>query len=208
MSAFINYCIEYKWYVLAFVVFLIALVFVLKKTAAAYKRYYSSYRAEEERMKRLVNLKERFADLTEAVIANENEDELLEGVALSYQLKLQKLDNMEEEFSKYNDEKKYIYCLDIMAQSESLSMFFRENGPELKDISVDAFEYIGLTDNISDMKKLQIMFDENDDTTSINQAFIDKMDKYAADVNLFAQIKEKSAKKIKEDAQKFLFNKN
>lgn len=208
MTDFINYCREYKWYVVALVAFAVVFVFVLKKTAKAYKNYYKNYRSEESRMKRLVSLKERFKDLAVETIANEKEDELLEGVALCYQLKLQKLDDMEKEFATYNPEKKYIYALDVFVQSESAGAFFKENGSELTEILIPALDYIGIDSEEYSLGTLQLMYDEKDETTSISYKVIEDINNYAKDNSLNEKIKHQAAEKIKDDAEKFVFNVN
>ena len=82
------------------VVFVIILYFAAK----AYRKRTALYKAEEAEIKRLVALKEKFRPVTKDAIENASADELLEGIALSYQLTLQKEEDIEGRFNLFNDD--------------------------------------------------------------------------------------------------------
>ena len=207
MTGFIDYYKEHWYYLIVLVALCVIAAFVFKKARKAYKGYYSRYRAEESRMKRLSDLKTRFSGIDEESLRAENDEDVLEGVALIYQLALQKEDNMEKAFAQYNVEKQYAYALDIFCQSEKPSAFFRENGRELTEIIVPAFEYIGLKEDSEQIERLRLMFDEKDESTSISPVVIEEIDGALQEKDIAASVKLSAAKKIKAEAEKFLLSK-
>ena len=203
MAGFLDYCRDYWQYLIALAVALVAAFFIIKKARKAYRAYYKRYRDEEARIKRLKELKERYGEPTAEVIENADENELLEGLALSYQLKLQKKENMEAEFALYSPEKQFVYTLDVFCSSESASGFFRENGRELTELIVPALEYAGLPAEAEQAERLRIMFDERDETTSINSEVIAAVDSFFGAEGMTERIKKAAAAKIKYDVNKF-----
>ncbi|MGN0468817.1 MAG: hypothetical protein ACI4GY_08850 [Acutalibacteraceae bacterium] len=204
MESFMQWLKQYWIYVIVLVAVCIGAAFVFRAAIKAYKRYYARYRKEEAEIKHLVELKEKFGNLTAETIENADEEELLEGTALSYQLKLQKFDDMSGEFAKLCDEKKYVYALDVFVSDKSLETFFKENGRELTEIIVPAIRAIGLDEAAKQAEKIRIMFDEKDETTSINKAQIENSEKYFNDNDILTKIKHEAAKYIKENAPKLV----
>ncbi len=204
MENFLNWLTEYKWYAVGLVFVIIVFGFVLRMAAKAYRKHYAHLKKEEAKIKHLVALKEKYKDLSEETILNADEDELLEGVALSYQLVLQKNDDMSAEFEKLCDEKKYVYALDIFVSDKSVRTFFSENGRELTEIIVPALKLIGLFEEAEECEKIRIMFDEKDETTSISEKTIEEVENYLKENNVLTKIKQSSAKYIKENASLFL----
>ena len=204
MDAFVTWFKENWAFAFGFVAVCIAAFFVFKAAGKAYRRYYERYKKEEENIKRLLCLKERYKDLTEDVIRLADSGELLEGVALSYQLKLQKEENMEEAFSLLSKEKQYVYALDIFTQDKTAEIFFKENGKELVNIIVPALEMINLSDEAEKCENIRKMFDDTDESTSYNQKIIEETDKYFESRDLLIRIKESSAEFIKENPGLFV----
>ena len=205
MDKLIEYSREYWPYLIALVVASIAAAFVVKKAVRAYRNYYKRYRSEESRMKRLVSLKEKYMNITPEEIATADEADMLEGVALAIQLRLQKKDDMEKEFALCSVEKQYAYALDIFVQSSSPSSFFRENGVELTGIIVDALAFIGLDEPAIEAEKLRRMFDEDEEDVSIDSLVIDEVDAYFKSNAVSERIKSAAAEKIKSCPEPFLF---
>lgn len=195
---------QYWMYALGFVAAVVAFAVVLKMAVKAYKSYYNRYRTEEREIKRLLGLKERYGVLTEEAIANGDENELLEGVALSYQLKLQKSDDMTAQFNKLNDEKKYIYALDVFVSDGNVKTFFSENGKELTGIIVPALHMIGLDETAKTIETLRLMYDEKDETVNFDPKLIEQTQKYIVDNEILTKIKLNGAKYIKEHPGLFL----
>lgn len=204
MEALISWFILYWPYVIGLILVCIAAFFVFRAAVRAYRKYYDRYRSEEEKIKRLTELKNKYAQLTKEAIESSDETELLEGAALSYQLKLQKSDNMEADFAALSKEKQYIYALDVFVQDGSLRTFFKENGSILTEKIVPALDMIGLHEVSEYTEKIRIMFDENDETTSIDNNAIEKIENKFSDGDFLTKIKLSAAEYIKKNTEMFV----
>ncbi|MDD6022074.1 MAG: hypothetical protein ACI4GA_05655 [Acutalibacteraceae bacterium] len=174
---------QYWYLVIVFFAVLAATIFGTYKASKAYKRHNRLFHEEEEKMKRLVELKQKFEVLTEDTIDSADDGDLLEGVALSYQLKLQKQADMTAEFEKLPIQARYIYTLDIFSSEGAVvSEFYRNNGKELKDLLVPALRAIGESEEARLCVPISSMFDD-DSEVSIDKAKIDETD--AAFKNIF-----------------------
>ena len=98
------------WYlVIVFVIVCAVTAVIMYFAARAYSRHQRDYKNQEKEIKRLLELKEKYQTLSESVIMSAQDNELLEGTALSYQLVLQKIDDNEAAFEEMSDCKKDIY---------------------------------------------------------------------------------------------------
>ncbi len=206
MENFLQWLTEYKWYAVGLVFVLVVFALIVRMAAKAYRRHYEDFRKEEANIKHLLELKEKYENLTKEVIMNADDDELLEGTALSYQLVLQKADDMSGEFKKMKKEQQFIYALDVFVSDKSPQIFFRENGRELTEIIIPALELIGLFEEAAEAEKLRIMFDEKDETTSINEKIISDVEEYFDKGDVLTKIKHCGAKYIKKNAEMFVKN--
>lgn len=204
MNAVSQWFSQYWMYALGFVLAVVVLSVVLKMAVKAYRSYYKRYRAEEQEMKRLLSLKEKYGTLTEEAIKNGDESELLEGVALSYQLKLQKCDDMTAEFHKLGDEKKYVYALDVFVSDGDVEVFFKENGKELTEIIVPALRMIGCDAEAEKIERLRLMYDEKDETVNFDPQAVRNTQQFLTDNGILTKIKTQGAKYIRENLQFFL----
>lgn len=204
MEGFLNWLKEYPLYAVGLVLVIIVFLVVLRFTSKAYSRYYERYRKEEEEIKRLVALKEKYCVLTEDTIKNADENELLEGTALSYQLRLQKEKKQEEMFSAFSKEVQYVYALDVFCGENQIRDFFRENGDILKNIIIPAFSEIGLEKEGGMLIPLKNMYDENDFSTSLDENKIKEVEEYFKENNILTLIKKKSAEYIKANVSAFV----
>lgn len=195
---------QYWYLALIFVGVCIVAAVIFYFAAKSYSAYRSSYRKQEEEIRRLTALKERFVPLTEEVIARSDPAETLEGVALSYQLMLQKQDDMEKAFSLMPKEKRFIYILDVFVSDNGISEFFRQNGNILLSEITTALLLIGMTDFAQEVEGIRRMFDPEDEVTSLDEKKIEALQKYAEDNNIFEGIKLMSAEYIKENSQLFV----
>ena len=204
MSAVSTWFSQYWMYALGFVLAVAVFAVVLKMAVKAYKSYYKRYRTEEQEMKRLLGLKEKYGVLTAEAIKNGDESELLEGVALSYQLKIQKCDDMTAEFNKLNDEKKYVYALDVFVSDGNVRTFFSENGKELTGIIIPAMKLIGLDEVAEKAETIRLMYDIKDETVSFSTAKIDEVQTFFDENGILTKIKLNAAKYIKENPDSFI----
>lgn len=195
---------QYWIYAVALVVVCIGAALVFKKAAVAYRTHQKSFHEDEEMMRHLVELKKKYQTLSEEVILSAPDEELLEGVALSYQLKLQKKEDISKDFALLNAEKQYVYALDVFVSDGSAKKFFKENGSELISIIAPAFEAIGLSEYSETIKRLATMFDEKDETTSLNYNEVEKADEKFAEDGLLTKIKLQGAGYIKNNPELFI----
>lgn len=194
---------EFWMYAVGLVVVFLITMFIFKKAIIAYSDHKSIFKEQEEKIKRLVQLKNKYQELNYDVIKSADDNELLEGVALSYQIKLQKSETQEKDFAQLCKEKQFIYALDVFVQDESEKSFFSENGTILKDIICDALELIGESSLSEKAAVIVKMHDENDEKISFNQNKVDDFYEYLSKHNICDDIKLKSARYIKENSEKF-----
>ena len=195
---------EYWYLALIFVGVCIVAAKIFYFAGKSYSAYRSSYRKQEEEIKRLTALKGRFVPLTEKVIEESDIAEALEGVALSYQLYLQKKDDMEKEFTLLSKEKRYIYILDVFVQDKSVDEFFRQNGDILRSEITAALELIGMTDFAAKIEDIRKMFDPEDEVTSLDEKKIEELDKYVRENCVLDEVRLKAAEYIKKNSQLFV----
>ena len=204
MSAVSQWFSQYWMYALGVPLAIAVFAVVLKMAVKSYKSYYKRYRSEEKEITRLLGLKEKYGALTAEAIGSGDENELLEGVALSYQLKLQKSEHMVDDFNQLGDEKKYVYALDVFVSDGDVKTFVSENGKELTEIIVPAFKMIGLSEEAEKINNLRLMYDEKDETVNFDPNVIKNVQQYIVDNGILTKIKLNGAKYIKENADLFL----
>lgn len=195
---------EYWYLAVIFVVVCLIAAVIFYFAGKSYSKYRASYKSQEAEIKRLLALKEKFVPLTEKAITESDDLETLEGTALSYQLFLQKQDDMEKEFALMSEEKRYIYTLDVFVQDKSISDFFRENGDILRMEITKAISLIGMTEFAEKIEKIRKMFDGNDETVSLSEAEIENLQSYIDENDILTTIKLKSAEYIKNNFQLFV----
>lgn len=195
---------EYWYLAVIFVAVCIVAAVIFYFAGKSYKRYRTSYRNQEAEIKRLIALKEKYVPLTEKAIAESDSGETLEGVALSYQLYLQKKENMEEEFMLLSQEKRYIYILDVFVQEKCIRDFFSENGDILRSEITNALLLVGMDSFAEKIERVRRMYDNNDTTISWNQAEIDSLQAFAEENDILSQIKLAGAEYIKKNSQLFV----
>lgn len=196
---------SYGYLIVVLIVVLVLFIVVLNFAAKAYSKHMKSYKAEEAEIKRLTALKEKYKSFDEDTIKNAPEEELLEGVALIYQLFLQKKENMEEEFLKLSMENQSIYVLDVFVSDGGVKTFFSDNSDILRKRIVPALRLVGLTDEAEQVEKVSRMHDDNDIETSYSEKEIENIDKNLLEKNILSRIKLASAKYIKENIQLLKF---
>lgn len=195
---------QYWYLVILFFAVLGFTVFGVYKASGAYKRHNKLYRREEEKIKRLVLLKERFSPLTVEAIDTADECDLLEGVALSFQLTLQKQQDMTAAFNLLPVQARYIYTLDIfVSEGAVVSEFYRNNGKELKQLIVPAMKAIGEDALANICAELYDMFDE-DSEVSVDREKIAEVDAKFNEAFDLEKLKKNAARYIKGEKGKLV----
>ena len=197
---------DYWLYAVVLVVVAVGASFVFRKAAKAYRAHQKSFHAEEAQMRRLVELKNTYYPLTAAAIAAAPEEELLEGTALSIQIPLQKQDDPERAFAALPEAQQLIYVLDVFVSDKTATVFFKESSALLSSRLLPALHLIGLHDVDGDMTHLVTMFDENDETTSLDWDAVAAADTNFAALDLLTKIKLLGAKYIREHPEQFAAN--
>ena len=196
---------QYGYLILVFFAVLAIFIVVLNFAAKAYSKHMKSYKAEEAEIKRLTALKEKYKDLSEEAIGSAPDEELLEAVALIYQLFLQKKDNVEEEFLKLSSEIQSIYVLDVFVADGGVEEFFTANTNILRMRLVPALELIGLNEDAKRLSAISRMYDEDDYEASFSRKKLEDADKFFRDSDILSRIKLNSAKYIKENVSLLKF---
>lgn len=195
---------EYWYLAVIFVVVCAVAAVIFYFAGRSYRAYRTSYRNQEAEIKRLIALKEKYVPLTEKAINESDISETLEGTALSYQLYLQKKDDMEKEFQLLSQEKRYIYTLDVFVQDKSVKVFFNENGDILRMEITKALELIGMTDFAVRIEKIRRMYDNEDESVSYSEKEIENLDNFITENDILTEIKLKGAEFIKKNSQLFV----
>ena len=195
---------QYWPYALVLLVLCVLTGFLFKKAAQAYRKHQKDFHSREAEMRRLRALKDRYVPLREETAQSAPDDELLEGTALGLQLQIQKAENPKQVFASFSEEQTYIYALDVFLSDQTAAVFFKENGPELIGTIAPAFAALELTEFSDVIEKLAVMFDENDETTSVDNRFLEEADRVFSEGALLTKIKLQGANYIREHLQSFL----
>lgn len=190
---------QYGYLIAVFVVVLIAFVFVFMKAVEAYSKHNKTYRNQENELKRLTALKNKYKDASNEDLAAFDENEILEGTALVYQVALQKCDDMEKAFLSLNKKMQYVYTLDVFVQDASVGEFFSQNSDILTSIICDALNAIGMNDFSNDVFQIAKMYDNSNEDVSFSKTAIEDFDKKMQQGDFLTKIKLNSAKYIKEN---------
>ncbi len=185
----------YLLFVLAGVCIMAVVIFYF--AVRAYSKHNAFYKAQEAEMKRLLALKEKYMNFTEETLSAADEEEILEGVALSYQLRLQKEETPEKAFSLMNEEKQNLYVLDVFCADADVKIFFSENGKIVRERILPALTMIGMNEFSLKLKVIYDMFDEENEEISYSENNLEKMNKYINANDILTKIKAEGAKYIK-----------
>lgn len=188
---------QHGYLLIVFVVVLIVAAVVFYFAVRAVSDHNRTFKAQEAEMRRLLAIKEKYMYFTEDTLKENDEKELLEGVALSYQIRLQRQDNPEKAYEELNEEKKYVYVLDVFCADGDVRVFFSENGKIVKDKILPALESIGMSDFAGELKGIYDMYDNSNEDVSYSEALIDKMNTYISEKDILTEIKVAAAKYIK-----------
>ncbi len=188
---------QHGYLLIVFVVVLIVAAVVFYFAVRAVSDHNRTFKAQEAEMRRLLAVKEKYMYFTEDTLKENDERELLEGVALSYQIRLQRQDNPEKAYEELNEEKKYVYVLDVFCADGDVKVFFSENGKIVKDKILPALESIGMSDFADELKGIYDMYDNSNEDVSYSEALIDKMNTYISEKDILTEIKVAAAKYIK-----------
>lgn len=167
-----------KWYYWG--ILIVAAIGALLMWSKALK----SSRERRERLKREgaiwkrdYELREKFTVLTDNKLKETADSELLHGVAMHIQVKLEKAPNMNEAFEALTEQEKFIYALEYFDEDckNGLSAFFKNNGAPLVPVIPSALVAVGADKYNQIVTPLMPMYDPESDV-SVDFAVIAKAD--------------------------------
>lgn len=188
---------QHGYLLIVFAAVLTVTVVVFYFAVKAASKHNRNFKAQEAEMRRLLALKEKYMNFTEETLSENDEKELLEGVALSYQIRLQRQENPEKAYAELNEEKKYVYVLDVFCADGDVKTFFSENGEIVKDKILPALESIGMSDFAAELKIIYDMYDNSNEEVSYSEESLSKMNAFILEKDILSAIKVKGAKYIK-----------
>lgn len=195
---------EYGYLLVILAIVCVVFAVIVYFAAKAYKKRMELYRAEEAEIKRLVALKEKYRPVTKEAIESAESSGLLEGIALSYQLSLQKEEKQEELFDTFNEDVKDIYALDVFVQDKTAKEFFSQNGEIIKRRIIPALNKVGMNSFADMIKPVYDMYDTANEEVSYDVKKIEEIDRFIENLDVLRQIKLKSAEYIKQNFESFI----
>jgi len=129
-------------------------------------------------------LRNDYREINEEVIKNETDKfRLIQGVCANIQMSIEKLPDINAEFLKLNDAKRYIYCIGYLLEDSKLKLseFFRSNGEPLLSHSYKAVNEVIGGDFAKIFNTEYSMFDENNEDVSVSNELIEKTDSEYSD---------------------------
>lgn len=193
---------QYGYLIVVFVLALLAFVLIFMKAVKAYTSHNKTLRSQENELKRLTALKNKYKNADAQQLADFDENEILEGTALIYQIALQKSEDMEKTFLNMSKEKQYVYTLDVFVQDASAGEFYSQNSEILTDIILDALKAIGMEDFALALGEIAKMYDNSNEDISFCKQEIENFDKKMTEGDILTKIKLAGAKYIKENFEK------
>lgn len=169
---------DYPKLTLILIIAIILTVFVCIMAGRASRKMSKKRDAELQRIKEEVRLREKFSSIDRKSVLEADCKELLKGLSSNIQIKIEKEADIKEAFNALPKEKQFIYALNYVfcEDADSLSSFFRLNGKPLTTAAKDAFcEMVG-GDEAKLFSRAYLMFDEDDETTSVTEAEIEEND--------------------------------
>lgn len=207
--AFFEY-ISNHWYAGA------ALVLLIILTVFAWVMAMISGRKRNEERERIIAelekekaLRKEFKTVDESTFDEDKDDyRLVMGMCAHIQQKIEKIEDMNGEFSKLADVEKYIYSLGYVFEDSrnGFSGFFRLNGEPLVTAAVEAVNTIIGGEFAELFEKVFEMLDEDNENVSVDEAVLDKMDVRAVELvdNSGAEIYAKAASYIRVNKDYFI----
>ncbi len=188
---------EYWKYALVLVGVCVATVVMFFFAAKSRMKYTNSYKQQENELKRLKSLKDKYHPLTQEKLNCGDDEELLEAVSLVYQIKFEKSDYPEQEYKKLTDVQKNIYTLDVFVSDKTATQFFSLNDDMLRSRLYGALEMIGFECAMDKFKLVCDMYDENNENVSLDKSRIAQLDCEIQENNILSKIKLCAAEYIK-----------
>lgn len=180
---------EYWQYALVLLGVCIVAVIVFYFAGKSRMKYVRSYKAQEDELKRLKALKDKYHPLTAEKLQLGDDMEILEAASLVYQIKFEKSEFPEVEFKKLTDVQKNIYTLDVFVSDKTASVFFDLNDKTLQSRLYEALKMIDFDCAMDEFKAVHDMYDENNDQVSFDRSRLSKLDEIILQQDILRKIK-------------------
>lgn len=195
------------WYLyLALAALIVLSVFVWGKAMKASRRHREQVEKEIKAIEKERHLRETYNTLTDEVIENADEDELLEGISTFVQMRVEKSADINAEFAKFSEDFREMYALNFFCEDidVSLSSFFRNNGEPLVSLAVPALRRIGADKSANIVNEQFKMFDERNECVSYDVKRIEELDRKFAELDEAKVLRRTAADYIKKNQQAFI----
>ena len=192
---------EYWEYALVFLGVCIVAVIVFYFAGKSRMKYVKTYKQQEEEIKRLTELKNKYIPLTEKKLNQGDDEEILEAASLVYQIKFEKSEFPELEYKKLTDVQKNIYALDIFVSDKTATEFFNLNDTMLKSRLYPALEMIGFDLAMDEFKAVSDMYDESNEQVSLDKSRLTVLDEIIGQNDILRKIKLCAAEYIKSNLE-------
>lgn len=172
----------YMWAVLA--VLIVIMFWAAGKASKAVKRKNEILKNQEAEIKRYKYLVDKYGDITREQAKEESADELSEGITAVLQKQIEKAVHPEEEFNGAEEWRKIVYSLYYFIEDteKSLSFFFKNNGEPVTGLALKGIKEIGEDAVFNQTSKMYAMYDENNESVSIDNVRIDEINNKFKDV--------------------------
>lgn len=154
------------------------LIFVSSRAARAVRRHNTEREKILKKLKADNALRQKYASVTRAEALEADSRELLHGVALCIQKRLEEADDLTEAFRALPAHEQYIYAWNYLLceDADMLSAFFRLNGSPLTDAALEGARAVFDEAHREAFERGWRMFDSNDETTSAREQDIRTLD--------------------------------
>lgn len=201
-----NVFAEYWYLWLLLVALAVAALFVWGKAAAAARKRGEKRAELEEKLKYEARLRKEYAELTAEVIAEAQQNTLLDGVVCRLQQRLEKQADLTAAFQACTEPEREMYALSYVCEdgTQKLSRFFRINGEPLLALAPQALLHVDAQEEARIAAEEYEMFDEGNEEVSLDQERIEALDRAFAEAFHLARVKSLAADYIRANAQAFL----
>lgn len=197
---------EYWYLWLIFVALVVVTAVVIVFAGRAVSSHNEETKRLYEEIERLKKLKEKYKELTLEKVENADSRELLDGVCAVLQARIEKAEDGEAEFSKFNEIQKNVYALNTFVEDvgdSNLSLFFDGFSNDFAKTLIDAVKAVNAVEILEPIQQEFDMYDDNNEATSFDKSLLADLDKKFADVYSEKDLLNKIKNYIKSNIDKF-----
>ena len=174
-----EYLSQHPLAAVALTVLVILTIFMWIKAVSASRRHGKERDAEIARIEKEKALRAEFRHLDGTAFATDKDDyRLIIGMCAHVQMSIEKEPDINAAFESLSEVRRNVYCLGYVFEdsSKKLSEFFRSNGEPMLSAARSAVDSI-IGGKFADLFDSEfVMLDENDETTSVDNAMLEEWD--------------------------------